>query len=180
MATLSGIQIPTTQTIQVDDPVELQVTEYDLEKDGKEGFNVAVTIPGIPPQSYEVIGILAQGEAVVRGAAGAFERVVVGEKVSGSGIPNNCTVKEVRSPEEIVLSAKATAAGESRLDITPQATGLVLFSVELPMTKMGNSLIVPIRVAEYDGSGAAPVVNEVRQVRIDVERFFKNAGVQRG
>lgn len=177
MASLQGIQIPVNQTIEISDQLAIETTEYDPEKDGKEGYLVRLTVPGIPPQSYEVTGVLTQGEVAVTGTD--FSRLVVGDKVSGTGIPNNATVKEVRSLAEIVLSAKATAAGENKLSITPQASALTLLAVEMGLTKMGNTLIVPVRILEYDGSGGAPQVSEGKQVRLDIGQFFANAGVQK-
>jgi hypothetical protein len=177
MASLEGIQIPTTQMAEVTDPLKVEVSEYDIEKDGKEGYLVSLTIPGIPPKPYEVSGVLTQGETVV--TAADFSGVVVGDKVAGSGIPANTVIKEVRSLSEIALSAKATTTGETKLTVTPQASALTLLAVELPLTKMGQTLIVPVRILEYDGSGGAPAVSEGKQVRLDIGQFFANAGVER-
>lgn len=177
MVSLEGIQIPTTQLMEVSDPLALEVTEYSLDKNGKEGYLVSLTMPGIPPKSYEVAGVLIQGETVVTGSD--FSGLVVGDKVTGTGVSPNTTVKEVRSLTEIVLSGKVTGAGETKLNITPQMSAIPLLAIELPLTKMGTTLIVPVRILEYDGTGGAPLVSEGKQVRLDVGQFFANAGIER-
>jgi hypothetical protein len=177
MASLTGIQIPVNQSVEISDPLAIEVQEYNVEKDGKEGFLVSLTVPGIPPKPYEVAGVLTQGEVVVTGTD--FSQLVVGDKVVGTGVTANATVKEIRSLTEFVLSAKATGTGEQKLKITPQASALTMVAVEIPLTKMGNTLIIPIRVLEYDGLGGAPQVSEVKQIRLDVGQFFANAGVEK-
>jgi hypothetical protein len=163
--------------VEITDPLAIEVNEYDIEKDGKEGYLISLTVPGIPPKPYEVTGVLTQGEVVVTGTN--FSQLVVGDKLSGTGIPNGATVKELRSLTELVLSAKATGAGEQRITVTPQASALTILAVEIPLTKMGNTLIAPVRILEYDGTGGVPFVSEGKQVRIDVGQFFANAGVER-
>jgi hypothetical protein len=109
------------------------------------------------PPTFTVASVVTtNGSPTITVTNAGFANVVVGDGVSGTGIPASTTVLAKASDNSITLSANATAGGTITATITPVAITPAFVGVELVYTRPDpanpNLVTVGVNLHSYDGS----------------------------
>ena len=84
--------------------------------------NTTGVLSTISTANFQLTGILTSGSATI--TMGFTTNVVVGQQVSGTGIPAGSTVVSIIPSTSITISANATATGSQTLTFTPSGNDL--------------------------------------------------------
>ena len=181
-----GTTTSNTVTFTIDNTTPAAVTDFRLnpaDDTGIVGDNLTAdrtphfigTAPAGTVELVQIInftGTLASGSASVTGVSSTTP-LLVGDGVTGPGIPSGTTILNVNTNATITLSAAATSSGSQSLTATaPQNTATVgsagTFSIQLPFTLTNGSIELGVIVIDAVSGNASGLSNPVTLTIVSV------------
>lgn len=105
------------------------------------------------PTSFTVASCSTTNEAVSVSTTNTFEKVRVGNPVTGTGIPDDTVVDAIALDKKtITLSNPATATGTVTLTFAPEAVSSTVLALKVILQSAGSAINMNVTGYSYDGS----------------------------
>ena len=166
-------------------------TVVETDTNFEESFFIPINLASTDPPSFTVANSTTiSGNTQVTTTNNGFQKVQVGDVVTGTGIAASTTVTAKANNNTITLNNNATASGTVTLTFDPPAVTPTLYALKVTHAKAGSVFGLNVALYTYDGSAggtlgtAANATKTIKlastdgqPIQVNIDSFLNNLRV---